>query len=155
METRSSLAVWGVAPVRRYALAWHVTLYMGAQSLVYYAGLSWLPRMLRDRGESAAGAGDLLALMGVGNLAVSLVVPVLAQRMRSQLPLMFPSLAASAAVGPQPAWSPASLLPDAAARPAWRGSSSVWPALQARQAWSRPWCQRRRPCRSRLCARGR
>jgi CP family cyanate transporter-like MFS transporter len=80
--------------VRRHALAWHVTLFMGMQSLVYYAGLSWLPSMLRDRGESAAGAGDLLALMGVGNLAVSLVIPVLAQRMRSQLLLMVPTVLA-------------------------------------------------------------
>ena len=58
--------------VYRYALTWQVTLFMGMQSLVYYATLSWLPTMLRDRGESAAGAGDLLALMGVGNLVVSL-----------------------------------------------------------------------------------
>jgi MFS transporter, CP family, cyanate transporter len=79
--------------VRRHALAWQVTLFMGAQSLVYYAGLSWLPSMLRDRGESAAAAGDLLALMGVGNLAVSLIIPVVAQHMRSQLLLVVPTVA--------------------------------------------------------------
>jgi MFS transporter, CP family, cyanate transporter len=78
--------------VHRYALAWHVTLFMGVQSLLYYAVLSWLPTMLRDRGVSAAHAGDLLALMGVGNLAVSLVVPVVAQRMRSQLLLVLPTV---------------------------------------------------------------
>jgi MFS transporter, CP family, cyanate transporter len=82
--------------VHRYALAWHVTLFMGMQSLLYYAALSWLPSMLRDRGVSAAGAGDLLALMGVGNLAVSLVIPVLAQRMRSQLLLVVPTVFALA-----------------------------------------------------------
>ena len=83
--------------VQRYPLAWHVTIFMGMQSLVYYAALSWLPTMLRDRGESAAGAGDLLALMGVGNLAVSLVIPVVAQRMHSQLFLVLPTAAAVAA----------------------------------------------------------
>ncbi|HEY0932426.1 MAG TPA: MFS transporter, partial [Trebonia sp.] len=82
--------------VYRHALAWYVTIFMGMQSLVYYATLSWLPSMLRDRGESAAGAGDLLALMGVGNLAVSLVVPVAAQRMRSQLVLVIPTVLAVA-----------------------------------------------------------
>ena len=82
--------------VRRYALAWHVTLFMGMQSLLYYAALSWLPTMLRDRGVSAADAGDLLALMGAGNLAVSLVIPVIAQRMRSQLLLVVPTVAALA-----------------------------------------------------------
>ena len=80
----------------RRAVTWHVTLFMGMQSLVYYATLSWLPTMLRDRGESAAGAGDLLALMGVGNLAVSLLVPVAAQRMRSQVTLVVPTVIAVA-----------------------------------------------------------
>ena len=92
-----------LAPVRparvavyRYALTWHVTLFMGMQSLLYYATLSWLPTMLRDRGESAAGAGDLLALMGVGNLAVSLFIPMAAQRMRSQVVLVVPTVIAVA-----------------------------------------------------------
>lgn len=82
--------------VHRHALAWHVTLFMGMQSLLYYAALSWLPTMLRDRGASAAHAGALLALMGVGNLAVSLVIPVIAQRMRSQLLLVVPTVTALA-----------------------------------------------------------
>jgi MFS transporter, CP family, cyanate transporter len=82
--------------VHRYALAWHVTLFMGMQSLLYYAALSWLPTMLRDRGVSAGDAGDLLALMGAGNLTVSLVIPVIAQRMRSQLLLVVPTVAALA-----------------------------------------------------------
>ena len=92
-----------LAPVRparvavyRYALTWHVTLFMGMQSLLYYAALSWLPTMLRDRGESAAGAGDLLALMGVGNLAVSMFIPMAAQRMRSQVILVVPTVIAVA-----------------------------------------------------------
>lgn len=82
--------------VHRYALTWHVTLFMGMQSLVYYATLSWLPTLLRDRGESATGAGDLLALMGVGNLAVSLFVPMAAQRLRSQVVLVVPTVIAVA-----------------------------------------------------------
>jgi MFS transporter, CP family, cyanate transporter len=83
--------------VYRHALAWHVTLFMGVQSLLYYAALSWLPTILRDRGETAATAGDLLALMGVGNLAVSLVVPVVAHRMRAQYVLVVPTVVAMAA----------------------------------------------------------
>jgi MFS transporter, CP family, cyanate transporter len=86
----------GRLAVHRYPLAWQVMLFMGLQSLVYYATLSWLPTILRDRGESAAGAGDLLAVMGVGNLAVSLVVPVIAQRMRAQHVLVVPTVAAIA-----------------------------------------------------------
>jgi MFS transporter, CP family, cyanate transporter len=83
--------------VYRHAVAWQVMFFMGLQSLIYYATLSWLPTILRDRGESAAGAGDLLALMGVGNLAVSLIVPVAAQRMRAQHALVIPTVLAVAA----------------------------------------------------------
>jgi CP family cyanate transporter-like MFS transporter len=70
---------------------------MGTQSLLYYATLSWLPSILRDRGESAVTAGNMLALMGVGNVAVALIVPVLAQRMRSQQVLIVPTVIALAA----------------------------------------------------------
>jgi CP family cyanate transporter-like MFS transporter len=91
--TRPSAAL----AVYRHAIAWQVMFFMGLQSLIYYATLSWLPTILRDRGESAAGAGDLLALMGVGNLAVSLIVPVAAQRMRAQHALVIPTVLAVAA----------------------------------------------------------
>jgi CP family cyanate transporter-like MFS transporter len=86
----------GRVAVHRYPLAWHVTLFMGLQSLLYYAALSWLPTILRDRGASADTAGNLLALMGVGNLAVSFLVPVVAQRMRAQHLLVVPTVAAMA-----------------------------------------------------------
>ena len=84
--------------VHRHALTWQITLFMGIQSLLFFAALSWLPTILRDRGVSAAAAGSLLALMGVGNLAVSLVVPVAAQRMRAQYALVVPT-AIAATVG--------------------------------------------------------
>jgi len=87
----------GRVAVHRHAIAWHVTLFMGLQSLLYYAALSWLPTILRDRGASAGTAGNLLALMGVGNLAVSLLVPVVAQRMRAQHALVVPTVVALAA----------------------------------------------------------
>jgi CP family cyanate transporter-like MFS transporter len=97
-EDAAPLAPVGPARVAvyRHAVTWHVTLFMGIQSLLYYAALSWLPTMLRDRGESAAGAGDLLALMGVGNLAVSMFIPMAAQRMRSQVTLVVPTVIAVA-----------------------------------------------------------
>jgi CP family cyanate transporter-like MFS transporter len=92
--------------VYRYALAWQVTAFMGLQSLLYYAALSWLPTIFQDRGASAVTAGNLLALMGVGNLATSLIVPVLAHRSASQRGLVVPSLIGTAAGLAGSLWAP-------------------------------------------------
>lgn len=70
---------------------------MGLQSLGYYAALSWLPTLLRDRGVSAAGAGALLALMNVGNVVTGLLIPVLAHRARDQRLLVTVTVAVTAA----------------------------------------------------------
>jgi MFS transporter, CP family, cyanate transporter len=92
--------------VYRYALTWQVTAFMGLQSLLYYAALSWLPTIFQDRGASAVTAGNLLALMGVGNLATSLVVPVLAHRRPGQRALVVPSLVGTAAGLAGCLWAP-------------------------------------------------
>src|SRR6476646_8426920 len=106
-----------VAPARagvkvyKYALTWEVTAFMGLQSLLYYAALSWLPTIFQDRGTSAVTAGNLLALMGVGNLATSLVVPVLAHRSPGQRALVVPSLIGTAAGLAGCLWGPLGTAP--------------------------------------------
>ena len=92
--------------VHRYALAWQVTAFMALQSLLYYAALSWLPTIFQDRGDPAVTAGNLLALMGIGNLATSLIVPVLAHRRPSQRRLVVPSLIGTAAGLAGSLWAP-------------------------------------------------
>ena len=89
-------ARWRCQPVRS-GLAWQVMLFMGLQSLSYYATLSWFPTMFRDRGVSAVHAGDLLALMNLGNAVTALLVPVLAQRAADQRWLAAAAMAAIAA----------------------------------------------------------
>lgn len=84
------------ASVHRHALAWQVTAFMGIQSLLYYACVSWLPELFRDRGDSAATAGTLLAVMGLGNLLTSLTTPVLAHRVADQRILVAPAVLATA-----------------------------------------------------------
>jgi CP family cyanate transporter-like MFS transporter len=74
----------GALSMGRSPLAWHVTLFLGLQSLTYYATLSWFPTMFRDRGVSAVHAGDLLALMNLGNAVTALLIPVIAQRSADQ-----------------------------------------------------------------------
>ena len=80
--------------VYRYALTWQVTAFMGLQSLLYYAALSWLPTIFQDRGTSAVTAGNLLALMAAGNLIAALIVPALAHRAPDQRALVAPSMTA-------------------------------------------------------------
>jgi MFS transporter, CP family, cyanate transporter len=70
--------------VSRYPLAWQVMGFMGLQSLIYYATLSWLPTLFRDRGADAVHAGTLLALMNLGNAVTLLLIPLLAHRTRDQ-----------------------------------------------------------------------
>ncbi|MGH3200665.1 MAG: MFS transporter [Streptosporangiaceae bacterium] len=80
--------------VHKYALAWQVMAFMGLQSLLYYAALSWLPTIFQDRGTSAVTAGNLLALMATGNLIAALIVPMLAHRAPDQRALVAPSMIA-------------------------------------------------------------
>jgi CP family cyanate transporter-like MFS transporter len=96
----------GRRPLWRYALAWQVTLFMGVQSLLYYGSVSWLPTILRDRGVSAGAAGALLGVLGIGNLALALVTPVLAQRMRTQYALIIPVAIGYAAGTAGAVWAP-------------------------------------------------
>jgi CP family cyanate transporter-like MFS transporter len=84
---------------------------MGLQSLLYYAALSWLPTIFQDRGASPVTAGNLLALMGVGNLATSLIVPVLAHRSPGQRALMAPSIAGTAVGLAGAVWAPLGTAP--------------------------------------------
>jgi CP family cyanate transporter-like MFS transporter len=83
--------------VYRYPLTWQVTGFMGLQSLTFYAALSWLPTMLRARGESPGAAGALLALMGLGGAISSLIIPVLAHRAGNQQALIAGTIVASTA----------------------------------------------------------
>jgi MFS transporter, CP family, cyanate transporter len=96
----------GRIKIYRYALTWQVTAFMGLQSLLYYSALSWLPTIFQDRGSSAVTAGNLLGLMGVGNLATSLIVPVLAHRVPGQRALVVPSVIATAAGLAGSLWAP-------------------------------------------------
>jgi MFS transporter, CP family, cyanate transporter len=102
--------------VYKYPLAWQVMAFMGLQSLLYYAALSWLPTIFQDRGTSAVEAGNLLALMAAGNMVAALVVPMLAHRAPSQRVLVLPSMTAMAVGLAGSLWAPL-------------GSAALWVAV--------------------------
>ncbi|MHA7582118.1 CynX/NimT family MFS transporter [Paenibacillus vandeheii] len=73
-------------PVRLISssLAWHVTLFMGLQSLIFYTTITWLPEVLSDQGFSSSSAGWMLSLMQMVSVPVTFIVPILAGRMKDQ-----------------------------------------------------------------------
>lgn len=61
-------------------LAWSVTLFMGLQSLVFYALLSWLPTILEDNGMSQVAAGWVLSFSFFPAMVAALATPVIQRR---------------------------------------------------------------------------
>jgi CP family cyanate transporter-like MFS transporter len=87
----------------RSALAWQVAGFLGLQSLTYYATLSWLPTLFRDRGSSASQAGLLVSMLSICGLVTALVTPMLAHRRRDHRVLVLPVVCLSG-VGIAGAW---------------------------------------------------
>lgn len=85
------------APLWKSPLAWQLTMYMGLQSLVFFAWLTWLPRLLQDHGLTTAESGWLLAVGNVVQIPVTLVLPILAGRMARQRGLAVATAAVTAA----------------------------------------------------------
>jgi len=65
-------------------LAWHVALFYGFQSVIYYTTTSWLPTFYVAHGLSAEGSGWLLSFCLVTAIISALVTPVLAGRSTRQ-----------------------------------------------------------------------
>jgi CP family cyanate transporter-like MFS transporter len=61
-------------------VAWRITLYMGSQSLLYYAALTWLSPLYLAEGWTAGRAGLLLGLFSFTQIFSALAVPALADR---------------------------------------------------------------------------
>ncbi|OOG74335.1 MFS transporter [Algoriphagus sp. A40] len=65
-------------------LAWQVTLFMGAQSVMYFTMITWLPDMLIARGMSPVKAGIALSYMQLISLIGTFFVPNLLMRLKEQ-----------------------------------------------------------------------
>lgn len=72
------------ASLRRSALAWQVTAFMGLQSSLAYIVMGWLAPMLQERGLSSANAGFVVAVSIFMQLASCLVTPSIASRCKDQ-----------------------------------------------------------------------
>jgi MFS transporter, CP family, cyanate transporter len=62
-------------------VAWSVTIFMGVQSLEYYAFVAWLPTLLQDHGMSAGEAGWMLSFATFPGIVAALGTPILDRRL--------------------------------------------------------------------------
>lgn len=65
-------------------LAWQITLFMGAQSVMYFTLVTWLPDMLIARGMSPVKAGIALSYMQLISLVGTFFVPNYLIRLNEQ-----------------------------------------------------------------------
>ncbi|MFI2609461.1 MFS transporter [Kitasatospora sp. NPDC018619] len=74
--------------VGRTALAWSLTAFFGAQTLVFYATLAWLPTVLVDAGVSRTAAGTDQAVLILGLAVGGFLAPTLAAARNDQRPYL-------------------------------------------------------------------
>lgn len=79
---KQKISVW------RSPMALGLTVMFGCTSLNTYAMFAWMPVILTEAGLSRAEAGSTLALFSILGLPMSLLVPLLASRMRNQFPIV-------------------------------------------------------------------
>jgi len=76
--------VSGPGRINRSRTAWAMAVYFGLQSSEIYCIMGWLPQIFRDAKVSSDTAGLLLAVSMAVSVPVSLFLPALAGRMKSQ-----------------------------------------------------------------------
>jgi MFS transporter, CP family, cyanate transporter len=77
--------------------SWSVAVFFGLQSMAFYAGLTWLPSILRSYGYSDTAAGGLQAFGNAVQFVPALAVPLVAGRRESQTLLLVVLVAAASA----------------------------------------------------------
>lgn len=73
-----------VSGLWRSSVAWSLTIFMGLQSLEFYAIVTWLPTIFRNRGTPSETAGFLLALVSIVGMLGAFVAPWIAHKMTDQ-----------------------------------------------------------------------
>lgn len=75
---KHSYSLWG------QALVWQVSAFMGLQSVIYFALVTWLPDILAQKGADAASVSFLVFMFQVLSIPASFFAPIIAERLRDQ-----------------------------------------------------------------------
>ncbi len=65
-------------------IAWAIIIYMGMQSFLFYTVVTWLPKILYLKGFDKEFSGFMLTLFQVSALPFSLLVPIVASKLKDQ-----------------------------------------------------------------------
>ncbi|MFC3416915.1 CynX/NimT family MFS transporter [Algoriphagus hitonicola] len=87
LDPRPTAAQRSIFPgknVWKSRLAWQVTLFMGAQSVMYFTMVTWLPDMLIAKGMSPTHAGLALSYMQMISLIGTFFAPEILMRLKQQ-----------------------------------------------------------------------
>lgn len=83
LDKQQSKGMW------RSSLAWHIALFMGLQSLIFYVSISWLAEILIDFGMTQTMAGFMVSYFQLLGIPVSFIMPILAVKLKSQSIIVF------------------------------------------------------------------
>lgn len=64
--------------------AWNISIFMGLQSVVYYALMLWLPVVLSDYGMRGNEPGWILFVVQISMIPITFVGPIVASKMKDQ-----------------------------------------------------------------------
>ena len=70
-------------------LAWWVTFFMGAQSLLFYSLVAWLPTIVVSKGLTEAFAGNMALLFQLMAIPATLIIPTLCDKFKDQRCLVY------------------------------------------------------------------
>lgn len=79
---------YNTSTIWRSKLAWSIAMFMGFQSFIYYAMITWWPEMLVSWGVSAKRAGWAVSYVQLAQLPITFITPIIAGRMKRQQSLI-------------------------------------------------------------------
>ena len=78
VEKLSKVSVW------KSPLAWHVTIFMGLQSILFYVIVAWLPTILQDYGINAERSGYMTLFFQLICVPASFIVSQICNKLKDQ-----------------------------------------------------------------------
>lgn len=73
----------------RSRMAWHITIFMGLQSLLFYCAVAWLPMVLQSWGMPSGESGWVLSFVQFTQLPIVFIGPMIIVKLKNHTPLLW------------------------------------------------------------------